>query len=240
MAAATSHTVQDIQRLSKVLLALFVAGIVLAAVGLVFSFWERAILLQISGLADGTIGSDAYDAVAAAADQSDLRQMILGWTQMTVGVITIILFLRWAYVATRNCHAASGKPLPFSPAWSIGWFFVPIANLWKPYQAMRQTWNVSEDINGDPERPAPGLLITWWLVFLLSSSIDRAALRQALKAEEISELLTSNIIMILTDAVGIPATILAWLVVRNIARLQDANFKTGIQALSQEANAIPA
>ena len=47
----------------------------------------------------------------------------------------------------------------FTPGWSVGWFFVPIMNPWKPFQAMREIWQASaEPGNGfDKENPVEKL-----------------------------------------------------------------------------------
>ena len=222
--AVTSYSFQSIQGFSKILLGLLATGIMLSVVSIPFGLIARAILIRISEAQNAGADSAVFDAITADADQSDLHQMIIGFTQVAVGILTVIFFARWIYVASRNCHAVSGKTLPFSPGWSVGWYFVPIANLWKPYQAMRQTWNVSADTTDDPERPAPGLLLVWWLFFLVSSAIERAAFRQALRADEVSEFLTSNTLIILSDAANILATIVAFIVVKKIADLQAANF----------------
>jgi hypothetical protein len=43
----------------------------------------------------------------------------------------------WIYRANANAHALGGD-LSVSPGWAVGWFFVPIACLFKPYLAMRR------------------------------------------------------------------------------------------------------
>ena len=46
----------------------------------------------------------------------------------------------------RNCNvrALGANDLSISPGWSAGWFFVPFANLVKPFVAVREIWNASD------------------------------------------------------------------------------------------------
>lgn len=48
-------------------------------------------------------------------------------------VISIVLVSLWIYRAHDNLRAAGVTDLEFTPGSSIGWFFVPIMNLFKPF-----------------------------------------------------------------------------------------------------------
>ena len=222
----------SIARLSKLLVGLLIAGVVLAIVGIGSGLMERTVLAQVAAVQEGGTEGNTIDleALVASAESSDTRQIVVGVIQTAVSIATIAIFLRWIYLSARNCHVVTGRKLQFSPGWSIGWYFIPIMNLWKPYQAMRQTWNVSENKIDAPERPAPGLLLAWWLLFLISDAIGRVSFKQAMRADEISELQTSNLTTILSDAVSIPSAIAAIFVVAGIARMQASNFVDGSEA----------
>lgn len=220
---SVSYVYRDIGRLSKVLRGLLILGVLASIAALVSGFIERSVLERISLIESGDEDEIDYDAIVAASEQSDLQQAIVGYTQAAVAIATLVIFVRWIVAASRNCHAMTSRKLAFTPGWSVGWYFIPIANLWKPYQAMRQAWNVSFDPDSDPERPGPGLLMIWWLLFLFSSSVDRAAFRQAMRADELPELQLSNSLYLFADALGIPAILSAYLVVTKIAAMQAAS-----------------
>jgi Domain of unknown function (DUF4328) len=214
------YVYRDIAKMTSWLRGLLAAGGALAAVGIVSGLNERSIL---NGFAEAFETETAVsDQMLASADQSDLIQMILGYTQVTVAIVTVVLFARWIVLAARNCHALSDQELEYSPGWSLGWFFVPIANLWKPFSAMRQTWNISADPAGDQEKPAARLVVAWWLLFLVSSTLDRIAFRLGLDAEEIAEIQNANTAMILSDAASIPSIAAAFMLVGAIANMQAA------------------
>jgi hypothetical protein len=84
---------------------------------------------------------------------------------------TIALFSRWLVLAHRNLRALGAQKLDVTPGWAIGWFFVPVANLWKPYTAMRTLWQASHDpARRDPDK-AHGLLMLWWGLWLITMLI---------------------------------------------------------------------
>ena len=55
----------------------------------------------------------------------------------------------------------------FTPGWAVGWYFVPIAWFWKPYQAMAEIWRASRnpaEWRGEPVSP---LLAGWWVLWIV-------------------------------------------------------------------------
>ena len=75
----------------------------------------------------------------------------------------------WIHRAHANLREASDRAYEFSPGWAVGWYFIPIANLFKPFQAMKELWFASHGIDGWRDATAPGLLRVWWLAFVASS-----------------------------------------------------------------------
>ncbi|WP_232491920.1 DUF4328 domain-containing protein [Novosphingobium kaempferiae] len=67
----------------------------------------------------------------------------------------------WVYRAHANLFAAELDGLEFTPAWSVGWFFVPFAFWFKPFQAMRELWNASHLLADDEAAPTERRLTIW-------------------------------------------------------------------------------
>ena len=64
----------------------------------------------------------------------------------------------------------------------VGGWFVPVANLWVPYQVVSDIWQAST-----PRRPAPGrLIIAWWVLFVATGIIGQVLNRFYL-ANDITE-----------------------------------------------------
>ena len=77
-------------------------------------------------------------------------------------------------------HALGSPGLRFTPGWAVGWYFVPIANLWKPYQAMKEIWRASKNPGNWQAETTSGFLGWWWFWWIIS--VDR---RQHLGAADL-------------------------------------------------------
>ena len=61
----------------------------------------------------------------------------------------------------KNVRALGATGLEFTPGWAVGWFFVPIAGFFKPFQAMREIWKASKNPLRWQEE-ATGSVVGWW------------------------------------------------------------------------------
>jgi len=117
--------------------------------------------------------------------------------------------LKWIYRANSNCHGFGAQGMAFIPGWSIGWYFVPIATLWKPYQAMKEIWKVSknpskwQNITGSP------LLGWWWALWIISAVLGQFVFRMSMKANTISSLKALTNVSILAGIIDIPLYLVA-------------------------------
>lgn len=101
---------------------------------------------QYQLLSDFKYGNYLSEALAtAAAESNDQRQQIIGWFQAGVTITTIILFVKWIYRASFNARALGAQNMKFTPGWSVGYYFIPFLNLWRPYQAMKEIWKASKN-----------------------------------------------------------------------------------------------
>jgi len=70
----------------------------------------------------------------------------------------LIPFLIWIYRATFNTQLKFGQQ-KISPAWAVGWNFIPIANFFMVYQALANLWR-----HFAPTPSRRGFLLGWWLL----------------------------------------------------------------------------
>lgn len=88
----------------------------------------------------------------------------------------VIVTAMWLHRANANLHAA-GIEMVFSPSWAWGWYFVPIANLFKPYQAMREIWNESHRTPDSFAGNEDSLLQTWWGCWIVGNILSNVSTR---------------------------------------------------------------
>jgi hypothetical protein len=77
-------------------------------------------------------------------------------------VITATAWFVWLHRAVSNAWAL-GRPTEFTPAWSVGWWFVPFANLVRPYQIVR---SLEDELGAWSNAP-----VFWWWVSYIAGGI---------------------------------------------------------------------
>jgi Domain of unknown function (DUF4328)/Protein of unknown function (DUF2510) len=83
-----------------------------------------------------------------------------------VEIAAVVVGCIWQFRAASAARAL-GLPATHSAGWGVGSWFVPVVNLWMPYQAIRDCLPP-----GDPDRP---LVLRWWLLLLGSEWLFAAA-----------------------------------------------------------------
>lgn len=116
------------------------------------------------------------------------------------------LFLRWTYFANQNARSLVASDMTFTPGWAIGWYFIPVASLWKPYQAIKETFKASNPEYRDDWSNAshPGILPIWWTLWIVGNIFGQIEHRLSLRAETQEELLWISQLSFISDVLGIP------------------------------------
>lgn len=95
-----------------------------------------------------------------------------------------ILVLKWIYRANYNARQLGAGNMQFSSGWSIGWYFIPFANLWKPYQAMKEIWKTSANPSSWTNEKTPALLGWWWFLWIVTSIFGNIQFRMSHKEQQ--------------------------------------------------------
>ena len=122
--------------------------------------------------------------ISRLPEDSSLRAVFTFATipRAIVHLVAIVLFLVWQHRAAKNLRAFGQPGLEFSPGWCVGWWFVPIAMYWKPFQAMKELWRASDpETIGANERwvwlasPLAPTMGWWWAAWIISNFVQRIA-----------------------------------------------------------------
>lgn len=190
------------------------AGITVSAV----AFGSNALEYQLlAGMRDGFHPGDA------ALDASDARQGWVGMLQAAAHLPTMVLVLIWIRRANFNVRQLGARGLRFSPAGSIGWYFVPIYHLWRPYRAMKEIWQASLGPENWPDRPVPMLLPVWWTLWLVSIALGNIDLRSWWSLDEnsgVGDFIAANIAAQAAAVWNIPLALVLVAIVNSINRMQ--------------------
>lgn len=99
---------------------------------------------QLLGFTDDLIAGQMSPAqIDERAARLDSVGQIIGIGYLFVLALCYILSGIWIVRASKNAASLMPDSKRITPGWAVGWYFIPFANLFKPYQAMRETWNSS-------------------------------------------------------------------------------------------------
>ncbi|HTU09492.1 MAG TPA: DUF4328 domain-containing protein [Allosphingosinicella sp.] len=139
--------------------------------------------------------------------------------QLLTALGSLILFLIWFYRANDNVRAMGADGLTGSPALSVAWFFIPIAFLFMPFIAVRDTWKASAAPRDWQAQPTDPLLGFWWACFLVTHIAGTISFRLWLMDD--FELLDAiGVVDLIANGAAIAANLLAVAVMRRIQHLQ--------------------
>lgn len=164
------------------------------------------------------LGGESFTKEQTEAHQAGQAMLSIGY--LVVYIITAITFLKWIYRANLNCHCFGTRDMKFSPGWSIGWYFIPFMNLFKPYQAMKEIWLVSKDPQKWQSQKGSLLLGIWWALWIVSNILGQAAGRLTMGADTPEDLKLSAMVSIASSCISIPLCLIAALLIQTIINQQ--------------------
>jgi len=164
---------------------------------------------------------------------SDVTVSIVYILQAILFIIAGIAFLQWIYYTNKNLHVLSNQELEFTPGWSVGWYFIPIANLFKPYQSMKEIWRLCHK----NESVSYAIVGWWWCFWIVSNFLERLAFKFNLRAGSAQQLVASAGITAASDVSDIILNIVALMLVTRIGISYSKSFGEQEPALERDPRA---
>ncbi|OOF38798.1 hypothetical protein BKK49_09110 [Rodentibacter rarus] len=129
----------------------------------------------------------------------------------------------WLYRSHKRLRGWGVKDLKFSDGSCVWWYFIPFMNLFKPYQAMRETWFASQSPMNWKLSSSPLLLKVWWGSWIISNIVSNIYSKLSFHEEQSNSLdglmFLTNISMV-SGILDICATILFLKVVKKVNQMQ--------------------
>ena len=148
-------------------------------------------------------------------------------TYMPLVLACIVGFCLLFYRANAGLRASGVDDLRDSPGWSVGWFFVPLANYVMPHRVASDLWRASampapgESASAETGRRARVAFIVdaWWIVFVASIVTDQIVnVADSLESRWARNLPATTAVLVLHTL----AVVLAWRFVGALSRRVDA------------------
>ncbi len=149
---------------------------------------------------------------------------LVGLVFLVIYITTAVFFLKWTYRTSKNLHTLSGGTWQHSAGSAVGWHFVPIASLFKPYQVMREIWTKAHKAWTPNTKLLPG----WWTLWLISTFLGQILWRQ--EGEVVRDFQLMAVTQIISDIIDIALGFAAIALVSNIARAYEENFYGATEA----------
>ncbi len=181
------------------------------------SLWELALALQGYSIMDrassGDFASDAE--VTTLINSGDSADGLF----VLAAILTAVALMAWLSRSIDNVPPLGGGVPHDSPRWAIGWWFVPIAFLWKPYTVVRETWDRLAPV----ERAAGGaLVVSWWIAWIVGGVGSRvAAIMMNANSLTIDDTKTVFSVMSLAYLALVVSAVCGFLVVRELQKRAD-------------------
>lgn len=169
---------------------------------------------------------DGDEVTDSEIDADDARVILVSVLQFLIYTVTAVVFLVWFYRAYVNVRRLGVTEPRYGAGWSIGAWFVPILNLWRPKQIANDVWRGSEPDLPAPapgdwaKRPVPALLGWWWAAWLLNPILYAVA--NVYYSETDLELnRTGAVIYMVSDLFSVIAAALLIVIVRRVTARQE-------------------
>lgn len=139
---------------------------------------------------------------------------------IVVTLISVVHYCKWVHRANTNVRGFGAQGLAFTPEWAVGWYFVPIMNLIRPYQAMEEICKASRSPAQWDTESVPSLLGIWWALYVISNIVGTVVSRFSFGITTVPEMHTAYIASACSGALTIAAAIALIQVVKRVYQLQ--------------------
>lgn len=194
-------------------------------IGLVLMILTLACQIALYVWGVGMIETASENGDTARLDAFDSLDLVTSVLYTLLFLSIGICWMVWQYRVAR-----SGQPgeLRRTPPWHAWSWAIPIANLWMPFQNVRDLWH-----RFLPTR-ATGVLSGWWTCFVIFAIVSRITSRAYESVDDIDSFQTVYSWDIVADAFGLAAAVLA-------LRILHALTRAGLDRQAQQtAEAYPA
>lgn len=173
--------------------------------------------------------ADGYDISDEDANANDIREQVIAILYLIAYITSIVTFIKWFRRAYYNLHLKISY-LSHREDWAVGSWFVPIVNLYRPYQIMKEIYQETRELllkNGISlnQNLSNANLIFWWALWLLNNFVGQFVFRLGMKAESLDEMITSTLAYMIANIIGIPLALITIKVIKDYATNEPLLYK---------------
>jgi len=184
------------------------------------TIWSIYALLAIEVISAISVSYDLHVLqLGVISDSDQIRQGVIVLLDFPALLVAGVLTLVWIFRSCVNAHALTSGAMEFTPGWAVGWNFIPIASLWKPFQAVREIWNVSRGVEGSTES-TPTFMRFWWGLWLTGNFAAQISFR--LTGVSGAQTMASSAFDLIEKVANVGACVLLIMLIRQVATWQES------------------
>ena len=208
--------IKDNSQRVKTLLIVFWVLIVIIIIG-IFTGLNELQILQKAQIGDYV--------TEETAKTSDLLQLIVGLSQFSVYIVSIVVFLNWFRRAYGNLHRLGVNNLQHKETMAVWAWFIPIIWFFRPVQIMKEIWTETQEkirkFDSSYVIKSGGFIIgLWWTLYIVSNFLGRYVLKAAFKQDTIEQIIESSKASMISDILSIPEALVVILIVYKLSKME--------------------
>lgn len=158
-------------------------------------------------------------------DANDMRQGVIDFLNGIASIISVVMFLRWFGRAYHNLHQILDHRLAHREGWAVGSWFVPIINVYRPYQIMKELYLKTKEWlanKGMEQNLTTHSVGWWWTLWILSGVVAYLCFKLAMmiEPEAIDDAITRNIMYMVSCVVTIPLALITVKVIKDYSKAE--------------------
>ncbi len=184
-----------------------------------------ALITQRTAFEDVVSGDFSFEAL----DRLESADGFVGGMVALDFLLTIaiaVVFIVWLWRVAKNAEVLGRQNPRFGPGWTIGGWFIPLANFVIPLLVVRDLWRGSDPAvpPGDPNwRQGPGgVLVGWWWAAWLASGFAFQLTPSGETSSSPTDFRVSSTVSLVSTAISVASAILAIYLVRRLTARQEA------------------
>lgn len=132
-------------------------------------------------------------------------------------LIIMVIFGIWINRACKNAWLLDPPRMGITPGWSVGYYFLPILSLWKPYVSMKQIRSASYG----SDHALRNVLPAWWTLWLVSALIGSIIAWLYYNADTEEGYLMTFKLTFVSTAINVALNYIAVILITGITRAQN-------------------
>lgn len=162
------------------------------------------------------------------ANLNDLRELIINILYIIAYILSIVFFIMWFRRAYYNLHLRV-KNLSCSEGWAAGVWFVPILNLFRPFNIMSELYRETKKYlikNNRLNFNIPEFYIVIWWTMWIFIGFSESIINQLYKnSTKLQDLIEHSYLDVFTSIFNIILGFITIIIIKNYSKLEDLLIK---------------